>query len=134
MFRRSFTLIEIVLFIVLGACALFGSIYFRLHVDGQYSWIIGGLLGFLLIPAIGYLVWLIVALVHDGIPRLPACRNGCCRGSDYELKSFGEGFAWTCKCGDHYTRRGRELHFLPDTGESIPVRKWRPLRGWFPPA
>jgi len=110
-----------------------GALWFRHGKFGIWGVILGGLAGCMTLPAIMCLLALVWMLFVTGYPRLPACRNGCCVGkTGYELKRFGDGFAWKCNCGDYYERRGRDFVFLNEEGTGAVVRTWRPLRGWFP--
>lgn len=90
--RCALNLIELIVLICIAACTLLGAAFFRTHVDGRFSWVFGGFVGFISIPTVAALAGLVHALAIGGIPRFPSCRNGICRGSDYELKRFGDEF------------------------------------------
>jgi hypothetical protein len=129
---RGLTLIEILGFLCMAISTFVGAELFHGRIGGRWGWLLGGLIGFLFVPVVVILWALFMSLAVDGIPVHPSCRNGCCRGSDYELRRFDREFYWVCKCGDRYTRRGRQFLQVTDDGEMIPCRIWRPFRGWFP--
>lgn len=131
-FSRGFTLVELIVLFLIGALTIVGAVILRNYFGGRFGWLLGGLAGFLAIPMVVGVWALFICLARDGIPMLPSCQNGRCRGSDYELRRFDEEFYWVCKCGDRYTRRGRLFLLVTDKEETTLCRTWRPFRGWFP--
>jgi hypothetical protein len=122
--KLGLTVIELLVIIGLLILTILGS---------RLAGLLGGLIGFLMIPVIASIWFLLVAIVKEGIPRIPRCRNGCCRGyRDYKMKRFGEEFNWVCKCGDRYTRCGRRFMQITDKEEKIPCKIWHSFRGWYP--
>jgi hypothetical protein len=134
----GFTLIELLGFIVLVICMCFGAKFIHNRFGGIFGWLLGGFLGFLAFLLVGSAL----ALVKDGfegIPRLPKCRNGCCRGpgnllgdyGDYESCKLGDKYYLVCRCGGRYKRNGKRFVVINDDGTETPYLIWRPFRGWF---
>ena len=131
--RPGLTLIELLVVFGITTLTIVGAVVFHKRSSSRLGWLLGGFLGFLVIPATAAIWALFEGLVWGGIPTFPCCRNGHCRRErDYELKSFGEEFDWECKCGDRYKRYERRFMQVTDEGEKIPYKVWRPFRGWFP--
>jgi hypothetical protein len=136
--RPAFTLIELIFFIVMIECVLQGGKLGRHIVGGVHGWLLGGFLGLIAF----FLAVAVLALLGDlwgGMPRLPKCRNGCCRGpgmfrgeGDYEFEVIGEEYRHVCRCGHRYRRRGRRFVEVNEDGTEAPYLVWRPFRGWFP--
>ena len=129
---RGFTLIELLVLFCMAGLAWIGAVILHKYVGGRFGSLLGGFVGCMALPVTAAIFGLFMSLLRDGIPSLPRCRNGCCRGSDYEICRFDDEFDWVCKCGDRYTRRGRLFLQVTDKGEKILCRTWRPFRGWFP--
>jgi hypothetical protein len=127
----GFTFIEVLLFFLMLLCVVIGVVIAHERWGGRFGWLWGGIAGLVLFLVLG-LVWaLIVDFGVKGIPRLPRCRDGCCRGEDYKLQQFGEEFYWVCQHGVRYKRRGRRFVVVNDNGIETPYLIWRPFRGWF---
>jgi prepilin-type N-terminal cleavage/methylation domain-containing protein len=126
--QRGFTLIELLAFIVLAGFLVAG-----VHLLG---WLWGTILGVIAFVLAGSAL----ALLRDGfegIPRLPRCRNGCCRGpglflGDYGDYRIGDEHDLVCRCGIRHKRRGKRFVVVNDDGTEISHLIWRPFRGWFP--
>jgi hypothetical protein len=135
----GFTPIEFLAFIAMVVCVLSGAKVAHERVGGNFGWLLGGFFGFFVFFLVG-LAW--AALIDfgiKGVPRLPKCRNGCCRGpgmflgyGDYEIRKFGEEYNRVCRCGVRYKRRGKRFVVVNDDGTESPYLIWRPFRGWFP--
>jgi len=137
--RAGFTLIEILAIIALLCCVVAGVKIGHGKIDGRFGGLIGGGLGFL---SFFFVLFAFGALIDqfNGVPRLPKCRNGCCRGpgmwfgdyGDYGSQKLGEGYVNVCRCGDRYKRRDRQFVIVSENGTETPYLIWRPFRGWFP--
>ncbi|MGD0388888.1 MAG: hypothetical protein ABSC42_08040 [Tepidisphaeraceae bacterium] len=123
------TLVEL---LVLICCAFLGALYARRAMGGWW-WLLGGLVGYLL-PLIGLIVFAFLSdLATGGMPRLPKCREGTCRGPyAYKYSKLGGEYYWVCGHGGRYRRRGRKFVIVDDDGRETPYLVWRPFRGWFP--
>ena len=127
---EGFTLIELLAFVVLVSFVVVG-----VHFLGWLRGTIVGFAGFIFAGSA-------LALVRDGfegIPRLPKCRNGCCRGpgflfghGQYGEVKFGEEYYRVCCCGIRHKRRGKRFVVVNDDGTEVPHLIWRPFKGWFP--
>ena len=129
--RGFFTATDYVIFISIFTCVIIGGFVFQNKIGGRYSWLVGAVLGFFVIPIIAAIWALTLGLVKDGFPMLPTCRNGKCRERDYEQKYFVNEFNWVCKCGDRYKRCGRRFMFIDGEGKALPYKIWKPFRGWY---
>ena len=126
--QQGFTLVEMLAILVLVGFVLAG-----VHLLG---WLWGTILG----VTVFFLVASALALLRDGfegIPRLPRCRNGCCRGpgllpGDYGDYRIGDEHDLVCRCGIRHKRREKRFVVLKDDGTEVPYLIWRPFRGWFP--
>jgi hypothetical protein len=131
----------LLMFLVLGAglvAAFAGS---------RFGWV-GFLLGFpvglfgLFFGFFGLVLTgcLFEALLREGIPYLPPCRNGKCRSGlltdfgDYEWEQVNGEWVFRCRCGDIYQkiRKGPAVVRILCDGDARPYMAWRPFRGWFP--
>lgn len=130
--RGAFTLIEVIGFVFLIACMVVGALVFQERMGGRFGWVIGIFVGILAFFTTVFLWCSFMAFAIDGIPKLPKCRDGCCRAGDYKLRQFGEEFGWVCKLGKRYKRRGRRFLVVNEDGSETPYLIWRPFRGWFP--
>lgn len=87
------------------------------------------------------LTWTYIrGLLFRGVPALPVCRNGCCRGGrlsdpgDYKI-DWNDN--WTvrgfrCRCGDTYQKIGRRFVELAPDGSFKPYLIWSRHKGWCP--
>jgi hypothetical protein len=136
---EGFTLVELLALIVAVECILLGIVLIQEWVHGWLGVFVGGGIGF----AVFFLGTLLWALVQDlsvgGLPRLPECRQGGCRGpgmfkgyGDYECDHSGEEGYLICQHGGRYKRTGRRFVSIRDDGTEVPYLIWRPFRGWFP--
>lgn len=127
---RGFMLLELLVFVAAGLCFVLGATAIPYLSHRRIGCVFGailGLFGFLL----GVMAWCLVAdLGVGGIPRLPRCRDGSCRGKDYTLRKFGAEFSWVCRHGRRYRRRGRRFVAVNADGEETAYLIWRPFRGW----
>ena len=129
------TLPEMLVILGILILTIIGAKFFHQRIEGFWGWLVGGVIGFSIIPLIFILYGLFMALFKEGIPYLPYCRNGrCCGYRDYDLKRFGEELYWVCKCGDRYDRKRTDRRFMQvtETGEKKPYMVWRSFRGWLP--
>jgi hypothetical protein len=127
---QGFTLVELLAIVVLIGFVLAG-----VHLFG---WLLGAVVGFIAFLFAGSAL----ALVRDGfegIPRLPRCRNGRCRGpglllghGDYSIVKFGDEYNRVCRCGIRHRRSGKRFVIVNEDGTETPYLVWRPFRGWFP--
>jgi hypothetical protein len=109
-------------------------------------------IGFVFGPAIGAGITLTIlcaaavpwtylqGLLYRGVPLLPVCRNGCCRGEglagpgdytpvwndDWTVRGF------RCRCGITYQKMGRRFVQLSADGSRKPYLIWSRLKGWIP--
>lgn len=128
--QRGFTLAELLAVIVLIGCVAAGVTFF--------GWLGGTLLGVIAFLLAGS----VLALVRDGlagIPRLPRCWTGCCRGpglffghGDYHQEKVGDEDVRVCRCGIRHKRSGRRFLVVSVNGTETPYLVWKPFRGWFP--
>lgn len=131
--RPGATLIEMLVIFALIGLTILGAKVFHGLIGTRWAYVLGGVVGFLVIPGVVALCALFDCLARSGIPNFPRCRSGRCRGGrDYELERFGEELDWVCKCGDRYQRCGRRFMRVNDKGEAVRYIIWRPFRGWFP--
>jgi hypothetical protein len=132
------TLIEFLAFVVLIWFVLAGAHLAHSRYGSWLGSLLGGVVGLLSF----LLAVLALALVKDGfggMPPLPRCRNGCCRGpgtfrgyGDYEIVQFGDQHYRVCRCGIRHKRSGNRFVIVNADGTEIPYLVWRPFRGWFP--
>jgi hypothetical protein len=89
----------------------------------------------------GAVAWLLIRnLLFRGIPWLPWCRNGCCRGGilahmgDYKPVWNDDGIlrGFRCRCGIVYRKVGRHFVEIAPDGSFKPYRVWVPVKGWLP--
>jgi len=136
----GFTFIELLCFIVLVICVREGAKFIHDKVGGIFGWVLGGSLGLLFFLLIGSAWTLAIDFLFNGIPRLPKCKEGTCRGpgmlpgndGDYKSQKFGEEYIYVCRHGGRYNRRGRRFVIVNDDGTETPYLIWRRFRGWFP--
>jgi len=128
----GFTLIEVLAFVFMILCVIGGVVFAQERLGGRFGWLWGGLAGLAAFFLLGLAWAAIMDFGFKGIPRLPRCRDGCCRGEDYKLQQYGEEFNWVCRHGVRYKRRGRRFVLVNDNGTETPYLIWRPFRGWFP--
>lgn len=133
------TLIELLVFVALMVCVLEGARIGQHVFGGKWGWLSGGFLGCFSFFLGALALLLLLELWFGGIPRLPRCRNGCCRGpgmfrgyGDYTLKKLGDHYCNVCGCGLLFRRRGRRFVSVSDDGTETPHLIWHPFRGWFP--
>jgi hypothetical protein len=96
------------------------------------------MLAILCTGAVGWIA--IQNLLFRGVPWLPVCRNGCCRGG--RLAGLGDykpvwndncsvrGFR--CRCGITYQKVGPRFVELAPDGSFRPYLVWNRLQGWLP--
>jgi hypothetical protein len=128
---------------ILGFAGLLTAIWMgnRLGFIGYVIGFASGAAMMLGILSVATLTWIsIQGLLFHGLPRFPACRNGCCRGGrltdpgDYTTVWNDD---WTvrgfrCRCGVTYRKVGRRFVELAPDGSFMPYLIWNPLRGWCP--
>ena len=93
-----------------------------------------GILGFFLGFFISHLCLLIIVSIAGVIWRiwnpLPVCKNGKCKGRDYQLWGNTTTSAyWRCKCGDQYCQRRRAFMYVNDKGEVEPYMVYESVFG-----
>jgi len=126
--QQGFTLVE-----VLAILVLVGFVVAGVHLFGWLWGTISGVIAFFLGASA-------LALVRDGfegIPRLPRCKNGRCRGPGLLFGDYGDYRAGgeqdlVCRCGIRHKRRGKRFVIVNDDGTEVPHLVWRSFRGWFP--
>jgi hypothetical protein len=100
-----------------------------------------GAAAMLAILCAGAVAWLLIRnLLFRGIPWLPSCRNGCCRGGilahmgDYKPVWNDDGSlrGFRCRCGFVYRKVGRQFVELAPDGSVKPYQVWVPGKGWLP--
>lgn len=125
----GFTLIEILFLYAMVGFVIAGVVL----LGGQFGRLLGGFFGFLAFIIV-VLAWgAVIDFGFKGFPRLPTCRDGCCRGvDDYEFHKFGDDYVWVCRRGVRYRRRGRRFVAVNEDGTESAHLIWRPFRGWFP--
>ncbi len=136
----GFTLIELLVFVALLVFMKFGADFVHARVSGIFGWLLGGFLGLGAFLAVGLALTLLKDLAVGGIPRLPRCREGTCRGpgmfradnGNYKSQKVGEIYIDVCQHGGRYKRRGKRFVIVNDDGTETPYLIWRPFRGWFP--
>jgi hypothetical protein len=136
----GFTLIELLAFIVLFICVRAGANFVHARIGGALGWLLGGFLGFVLFLVGGTGCAILRKLAVVGIPRLPKCKEGNCRGpgmfvrnnGDYTSQKFGGKYVYVCRHGGRYRRHGKRFVIVNDDGTETPYLIWRPFRGWFP--
>ena len=136
----GFTLIELLVFIILVICVRVVAKLIHDRVGGTSGWVLGVFLGVILFLVGGFACAILKDLTVGGIPRLPKCREGTCRGpgifskkdGDYKSQKIGEKYVYICRHGDRYDRRGKRFVIANDDGTEAPYLIWRPFRGWFP--
>jgi len=127
--RRGMNLQEAVVIPLMFGCAIVGWHFGRAAIGGTIGGGVGAVLGFAAIPLIIGIFFLLSALIVEGIPHLPRCRNDRCGAEDYDVKRREGGFLFVCQCGDSYVRRGKHFRLLVD-GREVPYLRWRSFRGW----
>lgn len=136
----AFTLIELIGFLVLFIFIyLFGHLI-HAKIGGILGWLIGGLAGIAAFLVVGATLVLLKNLAVGGIPHLPRCLEGTCRGSgmfigscgDYKWQKYGNTYNYVCKHGGHYNRHGGRFVIVNEDGTEEPYLIWRPFRGWLP--
>jgi hypothetical protein len=132
-----------ILWVLLGVAGVLAA--FCLGASfGWIGYVFGPSLGaalMLVILCAGAVGWVAIQnLLFRGVPWLPACRNGCCRGG--RLAGLGDykpvwnenctlgGFR--CRCGITYQKVGRRFVELAPDGSSRPYLVWNWLKGWLP--
>jgi hypothetical protein len=130
---RGATLIEIVVIVAMFYVAWLGARYSQRTMGGRWGWLPGGSVGFVLpLIVLGVLAF-VSDLAIGGMPRLPRCREGTCRGPDaYKSGKFGEEYHLVCRHGGRYKRHGGKFVIVNEDGTETPYLIWRPFRGWFP--
>lgn len=128
---------------ILGFAGLLTAFWMGNHF-GFIGYVIGLPIGaavMIVILAGSVLSWTYIqGLLFHGIPRFPACRNGCCRGgrlSDPGAYQTVWNDDWTvrgfrCRCGDIYQKVGRRFVELNPDGSFKPYLIWSRLKGWCP--
>lgn len=134
----ALTLIELLFFLGLIGSGIAGIALQRKGWGGFRAWWMGGLAG----CAAWFLGVLAAALLIDfgikGVPRIPRCRHGCCRGpgmlfghGNYEFGKFGDEYNQVCRMhGVRYQRRGKRFVIMNDDGTESPYLIYRSFRGW----
>lgn len=126
------TLIEMVVITVMICCAFLGA-HYALKAMGAKWWWLGAIVGFFLPLVLAGLLALLSDLAIGGLPHLPQCLQGTCRGSNaYKSGKFGEEYHLVCRHGGRYKRRDRRFVIVNENGRETPYLVWRPFRGWFP--
>jgi hypothetical protein len=136
--RSAFTLIELVCFLMLVAFAIAGAGWGHGRIGGGVGYLVGGLIGL----SAWFAGAFALAAIRDGfagVPRMPRCKDGTCRGpglwpgnyGNYELRKFGDEYDNVCAHGVRYRRRGKRFVVVNDDGTETPYLIWRPFRGWF---
>lgn len=132
-----------VILCLLGIAGLLAAV----RLGGRFGWIgylLGGPLGaaiMLGVICVAVLAWLFFQnLLFRGLPWLPVCRNGRCKGGF--LASMGDykpawNEDWTlrgfrCRCGAVYQKRGRRFVEIAPDGAVKPYLVWNPWKGWLP--
>lgn len=120
---------------LLAILLLIGFVVAGVHLFGWLRGVAAGVLVF-------FVTGSTLALVRDGfegVPRLPKCLNGCCRGpglllghGDYTIEKIGGEYNRVCQCGIRHKRSGRRFVVVSEDDTEIPYLVWRPFRGWFP--
>jgi hypothetical protein len=128
--RSSFTLIELLAMFGLFLSAYAGYRLFGHWFDGTWNRVLGGFIGGFTFVA-GMMACLYLQDRFAGMPYLPTCRNGCCRGEAYHLEKHNDRACWRCQCGDFYDRIGPRFVRLEGETE-IPYLIYHPLKGWRP--
>jgi hypothetical protein len=128
---RGLTFIEIAVFVSMVGFVIATAIVF----NPAFGWLGSALLGTLIFCSSALGLVLIVDYGIKGVPRIPGCKNGCCRGLfDYDVREFGGEFVQVSRCGGRYRRNGRRFVIVNDDRTETPYLIWRPFRGWFPDA
>ena len=130
--RRGLTLVELLIFVALAVFVVVGATVLPALSDGRMGRLLGGTLGLLAFFVVALLWGAVLAFAVEGVPKLPQCGDGDCRGEDYRLHESKSGFHWVCRHGGHYARRGRKFVRVAEDGSETPYLVWRPFRGWFP--
>ena len=84
------------------------------------------------------LSWVYVeGLLFDGVPWLPTCPKGRCKGGrltdfgDYHsIKIDTDRWAFRCRCGDTYNKVGRRFVEVVPDGSFRPYLIWSTVKGW----
>ena len=84
------------------------------------------------------LSWVYVeGLLFDGVPWLPACRKGRCKGGrlaefgDYHsIKIDRDRWVFRCRCGDTFKKVGRRFVEVAPDGSFRPYLVWSTIKGW----
>jgi hypothetical protein len=128
---RGCTLIELLVFVAMLGFIIAGAKLGPEIIGGGYARLVGSILGFVTFVAAGAAWCLVMDYGVRGVPYLPTCRDGCCRGGDqYRLRKFGAQYNWVCRRGVRYERRGRRFVVVQDDGSESRYLIWRPFRGW----
>lgn len=87
------------------------------------------------------LAWtLLQGFLFHGLPELPVCRRGCCRGGrlgdpgNYTLV-WNEGWTlrgYRSRCGTTYKKIGPRFVELAEDGSIHPYLVWNWRKGWIP--
>lgn len=132
MCRRAVTLIELIFLLMLLLCIINGSLLTDLYLPhSEHHWVnllMGAIYGFstFLVLLLAYAFLLDAAV--GGIPRLPNCAAGTCRGHNAYTPVAPN--TYTCKHGQTYRRKGRQFLLVAPSGGESPHLIWRPFRGW----
>jgi hypothetical protein len=131
------------LLLIMGIAGVLGAIWLGDRF-GCIGYVFGPSLGAAVVLGIvcaGAVAWVAIQnLLFRGIPWLPVCRNGCCRGGrladpgdyalvwndDWTLKGF------RCRCGITYKKIGRRFVEIAEDGSLQPYLVWSLLKGWSP--
>ncbi len=133
------------LLLLLGVAAVLAA----LGLGAGLGW---GWIGYVFGPSLGAAAMLVILcaavatglLIRNrlfrGIPWLPVCGNGCCRGGwlaalgDYKpvWNEDGTVRGFRCRCGITYQKVGRRFVELAPDGSFRPYLVWDGLKGWLP--
>lgn len=135
-FLRSFTLIEMLIFIALVVFIIVGAMCGQKYFS--YGWLLGGVLGIIALLVCVFLLSAIIDCTSGGFTRIPKCHNGCCHGpstfsgdeGDYEICQEGDSFYRKCKCNNKYQLRGRRFMIITENGTEKPYLIRRCFKGW----
>lgn len=142
--RAGVTTFEFMVLMSLFLAAIGSAAY----AGDRFGWIgavlgfpTGFLVAFLTYFVVIYFIAFVQALVSEGIPYLPNCRNGKCKSrlldefGDYERVPLdGQLNVFQCQCGDRYQKRRKErtvVQIHPDNSSET-YMVWKSFRGWYP--